>query len=618
MRITQIQALRALAAILVTVFHAHLVPGGFIGVDIFYVISGYLITGLIVREIEKNGRLDFIAFYQRRIKRLLPTSFFILIVTALVSWLVLPPIARSNLGRDIAGAALYISNYLFAFWQNDYQNLNATPSPVIHYWSLAVEEQFYLFWPVIIALLAKGGVRLIRNGILVITAGSLLLSIIYTQTHPIWSFYSLPTRAWELGIGALLIFLPKDLLSKKYFAILGVLGITASSLIFSNDSPFPGYRALLPVIATALALGSVSAWPRGLNAVGNHSVTQWLGKISYPLYLWHWPALVLPATVLGRGLYIYESVLCILLTIILADVTHRFIEEPLRHKTFSSKRTFRLAVTSTVATCLLGLAIFSTSSTAISIEGVRGGATTLAQITRKPITSADGCHLSHSEIKIGECSYGNLTSKKTIVLFGDSHAAQWFPALRAIAEAQNLKLISLTKSSCAAFDLPRANEGSYIDSICKAWRVSATKRILVENPVAVIMSSLEYYRPASEKVSINSWWLSAQKTTLKSLSKSQASLVVIRDTPHPTQDIPNCLSLRSPIKCQTRPKVPLPILESFKIIDPTQWLCQSSCPAIINGTITYRDNSHLSVDMSKSLAPQLLASLESLKALESQ
>jgi peptidoglycan/LPS O-acetylase OafA/YrhL len=163
-RITQIQGLRALAAILVTVFHARLIPGGFIGVDIFYVISGYLITGLILREIEKTGTLDLRSFYQRRIKRLLPTSVFVLFVTAIFAWILFPPITRDALGRDLFAAATYISNYLFAWWQNDYQNLNATPSPFIHYWSLAVEEQFYLVWPIFILFLARYGKKIILGG----------------------------------------------------------------------------------------------------------------------------------------------------------------------------------------------------------------------------------------------------------------------------------------------------------------------------------------------------------------------------------------------------------------------------------------------------------------------
>ena len=236
MRILQIQGLRALAALLVTIFHARLVPGGFIGVDIFYVISGYLITGLILREIENTGSLDLQAFYQRRIKRLLPTSVFVLFCTAVVGMFVLPAITRDALGRDLFAAAAYISNYLFAWWQNDYQNLNATPSPFIHYWSLAVEEQFYVVWPIFLLFLARYGKRAIFYGISLTTAASLLLSVYQTQTSPIWAFYSLPTRAWELGVGALLLFIPESVWRNRFIPWIGVIGIGIATFNFNTSS----------------------------------------------------------------------------------------------------------------------------------------------------------------------------------------------------------------------------------------------------------------------------------------------------------------------------------------------------------------------------------------------
>jgi peptidoglycan/LPS O-acetylase OafA/YrhL len=209
MRIPQIQALRAFAAILVVIYHAGVTSGGYIGVDIFYVISGYLITGLLLRELEKSGTLQLRAFYLRRIKRLLPTSFFVLLVTALTAWYLYPATMRAELGKDIAAAGAYISNYLFAFWQMDYQNLSAVPPVVIHYWSLAVEEQFYLFWPFFIfALFRSGGRKRVGQGVVLISLFSFLFSLYQTDREPIWAFYSLPTRAWELGAGALLLYIP--------------------------------------------------------------------------------------------------------------------------------------------------------------------------------------------------------------------------------------------------------------------------------------------------------------------------------------------------------------------------------------------------------------------------
>ncbi|MSZ37654.1 MAG: acyltransferase family protein, partial [Actinobacteria bacterium] len=328
-KITQIQGLRALAALLVTLFHAKWISGGFIGVDIFYVISGFLITGLLIREIERTGTINFKEFYARRFKRLLPTSFFVLGITAVFSWLLIPATMRSSLGRDIIAAGLYVSNYLFAWWQADYQNLDATPSPVIHYWSLAVEEQFYLLWPLLILLFFLAATKLKkRNAVTVfvaaVTALSFAFSIYQTETSPIWAFYSLPTRAWELGLGALLVLLP-PIKTKKVVGLLGFLFVIASAFIFNETTAFPGFSAVLPVLGTVMLIGTVNSWPPFLNDVGNSKLFQWLGEISYPLYLWHWPLLVLPCTYLARPLTIFERIIAIIATIVLADLTHRFI-----------------------------------------------------------------------------------------------------------------------------------------------------------------------------------------------------------------------------------------------------------------------------------------------------
>jgi peptidoglycan/LPS O-acetylase OafA/YrhL len=322
MRIPQIQALRALAAVLVLLFHAKLMGGGYIGVDIFYVISGYLITGLLLREIEATKKLDFKAFYLRRIKRLLPTSFTILMATALAAWYFYPGTMREDLGRDISAAAVYVSNFLFAFWQMDYQNLNAVPPVVIHFWSLAVEEQFYLFWPIIVLVAFKvGGRKFLFQTIALITVLSFLFSLYLTNTQPIWAFYSLPTRAWELGVGALLLTVTSRYKLSSIYPWIALALILYASFFYTEKTPFPGTAAIAPVLGTAIAIASISSWPRFLNFFSNLHVTQWLGEISYPLYLWHWPLLVIPMVYLGRGLSIYERAAAIMATVLLADLT---------------------------------------------------------------------------------------------------------------------------------------------------------------------------------------------------------------------------------------------------------------------------------------------------------
>ena len=610
MRILQIQGLRALAALLVTIFHARLVPGGFIGVDIFYVISGYLITGLILREIENTGTLNLQSFYQRRIKRLLPTSVFVLFVTAIVGMFVLPAITRDALGRDLFAAATYISNYLFAWWQNDYQNLNATPSPFIHYWSLAVEEQFYVVWPIFILFLSRYGKRAVLYGVALSSALSLLLSIYQTQTSPIWAFYSLPTRAWELGVGALLLFVPENIWKNRFIPWLGLAGIAIAAFNFDENTAFPGINAVLPVVATALLIGSISIWPRFFNDLSNNRISQWLGAISYPLYLWHWPALVLPSSALGRPLRARERIFCILLTIILAHFTSKYIEQPIRHKKIEGKKIYLFFAATTAASLVAGLIITSTASSMISVKGTNYKFN-LVDVMEKPAVYGDNCHSNYGETESGECTYGDLTSKTTLVLYGDSHAAQWFPALEELANERGFKLVSLTKSACPSVDVPRADQGAFKNVHCEKWRDNSINRIKKLRPAAVIMSSFQYFTPPSGYSDANKWWKDGQVRLLDALRGSSEHLIYISDTPRPKRDIPNCLASRDSHSCDSTEKTIVKIIPGFEKIDPTPWLCSNYCPAIQNGYVVYRDASHISVAAALALKPQLEAALKS-------
>ena len=608
MRILQIQGLRALAALLVTIFHAKLLPGGFIGVDIFYVISGYLITGLIIREIENTGKLDLQSFYQRRIKRLLPTSVFVLFVTAIVGMFVLPAITRDALGRDLFAAATYISNYLFAWWENDYQNLDATPSPFIHYWSLAVEEQFYVVWPIFILLLSRYGKRAVFRGIAAVTFLSLLLSIYQTQTSPIWAFYSLPTRAWELGFGALLLFVPDTFWKNRFIPWFGVIGIALASFRFDEKTAFPGINALLPVVSTAVLIGSISIWPRAFNDLSNNRISQWLGSISYPLYLWHWPALVLPSSALGRPLRIRERIFCIILTIILAHFTSKYIEQPIRHKKIAGRKIYQFFAATTVISLVAGVIISFSSSSMITVKGT-DYRFNLVEVMQKPAVYGDDCHSNYGETESGECTYGDLNSETTIVLYGDSHAAQWFPTLLRLANEKGFKLVSLTKSACPSVDVPRADQGAYKNVHCETWRDKSVERIKQIRPAAVILSSYQYFTPPSGYSDKNKWWKDGQEGLLSSLRGSSDHLIYISDTPKPLRDIPNCLASRDVNSCNTTERTPVKIIRGFEIIDPTPWLCTKLCPAIQDGYVVYRDSSHISVAAALALKPQLEAAL---------
>jgi len=611
-KITQIQGLRALAALLVTLFHAKWVNGGFIGVDIFYVISGFLITGLLLREIERTGTINFKEFYARRFKRLLPTSFFVLLVTAVASWLLIPATMRSSLGRDIIAASLYVSNYLFAWWQADYQNLDATPSPVIHYWSLAVEEQFYLIWPLLILFFFIAATKFKKKILLTllvatVTALSFVFSIYQTETSPIWAFYSLPTRAWELGLGALLVLLP-PIKTKKLIGLLGFIFIIVSAFIFGETTAFPGVNAVLPVLGTVMLISTINSWPPFLNDVANSRMFQWLGEISYPLYLWHWPLLVLPSTYFARPLAIYERILAIIATIILADLTHRFIEEPFRKHKTEPTLVFKRSGVITLVSVLIGTAIIFSSSDKIDVSGING-AVSLAQIKARPLVYDDGCHANYAQTKSDKCEYADTKSDKTMVLYGDSHAAQWFPALVEIASRSGYRLISLTKSACPSVDTVRLDQGGFKMSRCKQWRINTIKRIQEINPDVLIMSSFQYFAQPPRFTDREQWWNDGQRKLLTEVKNISPHLIYITDTPHPLRDIPACLANYSISKCNTTQRSEDLSISGFNVINPNSWLCSRVCPAVKDGVVAYRDASHISVDIAIALIPRLTQAL---------
>ena len=606
-KIGEIQGLRALAATLVLVFHAKFLPGGFVGVDIFYVISGFLITGLLLKELNSNGRISLKAFYLRRSKRLLPASFLVLFITAIVAWLLLPPISRGSIGRDLIATTLYVSNYLFAWWQNDYQNLNAVPSPFIHYWSLAVEEQFYLFWPIFIIALAKlKSSRKFLIGFWSVTIITFALGVWLTVLAPIWAFYSLPTRAWELSIGALIALLPRLQNQKRVVAIIGLVALLVSTFWFSEETAFPGFYALLPVLGTAALLSSIGNWPNPIKWLATNRISLWLGKISYPLYLWHWPVLVLPIALLSRDLLVWERIVALLITVLLADLTNRFVEEPLRVKDISPRRLIQIVGLAMVLSVLLGLGIMKTTTSSILVDGKQ---TTLASIEARPITYENGCHLNYHQSISPLCEFGKLDSTKTVVLYGDSHAAQWFPALNKLADEKGFKLISLTKSACPSIAVTRASVGAFQMKNCEEWRSSAISRIAVMKPDLVILSSFEHYSPIGDPRKVEEWWVAGSKKSYQILQPLSPKLIYLLDTPLPDRNIPDCLATTRADRCIANDEKGLPQVADFQIIKPSIWLCESDCPGTVRGNVAYRDASHISVATSLELADRLWLAL---------
>jgi len=335
-----IEGLRAIAVLIVIAYHAG-IPGwggGFVGVDVFFVISGFLITSLLIKERESDGNIALRTFYARRIRRLLPISSFVAVVSVVGALAILPSTTFSSLGADVAAAAGFFVNMLFAIRGTDYLAGDTNPSVIQHYWSLAVEEQFYLIWPGLIALVTIGAQQVRRRitpVIIAVIGASFVASVVLTPTAPTWSYFGLHTRAFELGVGALLaVQWPLvERWGKSTRAALswaGLIGIGCSIPLAATVDYFPGWVAAIPVLATAAAIAGGDTAERGAQLLLRRQPLQWVGERSYSLYLWHWPVLVLGAGLIGRTLSWFETVAAIALTFALSTLGFTFIEHPLR------------------------------------------------------------------------------------------------------------------------------------------------------------------------------------------------------------------------------------------------------------------------------------------------
>lgn len=345
-----IEGLRAIAVIAVLLFHFG-VPGthgGYVGVDVFFVISGFLITALLLREKEATGTISLRDFYARRIRRLLPVSFVVIAITAVAGIIWLSPARLDDFAQEIVAAALFFPNMLFASRGANYLQSQLQPSPLQHFWSLAVEEQFYVIWPALIVLVTRGR-TLVRQRVFLLVSSvivaSFVMSVAFTTTQPSWSYFGLHTRAWELGVGALLavlwpFFASRAGLVRPWLGWVGIALIVFSVITFNGATIFPGYLALLPVIGTALIIISGRAQaastmhPLSVHRILSLRPLQYIGARSYTLYVWHWPPLIIVEASRGDSLTVSNRLWILAVVLIATEITHRLLENPVRRSQF--------------------------------------------------------------------------------------------------------------------------------------------------------------------------------------------------------------------------------------------------------------------------------------------
>ena len=550
-----IQGLRAIAVALVVLAHAH-VPGfagGFIGVDVFFVLSGYLITGLLLNERVSTGKIRYGKFLARRLKRLLPALLvMLLIVLGAAAFLLSAYEARMQSG-SFAFAATWTSNFFFTFVDRDYFAALQAGDLFLHTWSLGIEEQFYVIWPWLVSCIFLGLTREPvvdrgRNVLLIVLAvvfvASLMLSLYWSNTQPLLSFYMMPSRGWQFALGAAVFvwFRDSDRSAAMPLALLvgiaGVLIILGSAVVLTANVTYPGYLALFPSIGTAMVIAAgANIHVIGANRVLASPYFVWLGDRSYSLYLWHWPVLVI-----GGSYDLTSSVIGVVslvgLSIVMSMLSYRFIELPFWKGQFSRAEPLRIVLVSVMA--MLAVIAFS-ESLSRNVYGLSATTTTANDYNPRfdvPVIyqTGVGCDTWFHSAEVVPCIVGNENAKSTAVLVGDSIGAQWFSLFPAIFATPDWRFILLTKSSCAIVDVDYFYNriGANYD-VCTEWRNSVLEYLNEVNPDVVFVASSSTYKFSDAQ------WVDGTSRVLSRLNAATEKIFVIPGTPSLSFDGPGCL-----------------------------------------------------------------------------
>ncbi|MFF2745714.1 acyltransferase family protein [Kitasatospora sp. NPDC058048] len=645
-----IEGLRGVAVLSVLAFHSAVpgLTGGFVGVDVFFVVSGFLITGLLVGR--PLGLWDFAA---RRARRILPAAATVLVATAVAGGALLDPLRGTDLARDLIASAGQFANWRFVGEQTDYLAAERDPSPLQHFWSLGVENQFYLLWGVLLLGLARylhGRRRTLAITLATVAVGgiSLVLCLRWTATSAPLAYFSTGSRLWEFAAGACAALAGPALAARaerrpvlRTLRVLGWLGLAAvltPVFLYDRNTPFPGTAALLPVLGTAAVLLAGHGTP-GAAEAGRLLATRPLraaGRLSYAWYLWHWPVLTIAQA--RYGPLPWTTLLALTAAAALpAWLTLRLVEQPLRYGSSPApRRGLAVGASALVIPLIAALTLGGGTVRALgdpsagpvaAPAGAPDGPSLLAPgarvltltpslaRAREDFPPGKGCEIPLNADSSPRCLFGAEDSPDRIVLLGDSHAGQWISAGLALAEQRHWALEVLVKPGCPLATLTVRNNvlGRTFDE-CDRWRENTLTRLTSgPKPRLVLMAGLNRYGSQEERA--EGW-----TRTLDRLTALGAPLAYLGDTPMPGKDIPTCLAAsdgRSDACFFPRDTAfePDPVLDGglaarygVRTLDLGPLLCPGagpSCPAVLEGVVLYRDTGHITDTLARVLAPRL-------------
>ncbi len=652
-----IQGLRAVAVALVILAHAGVAgfAGGYVGVDVFFVLSGYLITGLLLEERVATGTIRYGEFLARRLRRLLPAMLAMLLVVLIVSTIVLTPFEMRQQSRSFPYAAAWISNFFFSFAERDYFLALQDHDLFLHTWSLGVEEQFYLIWPWLVLLfvgfkarvadrLSQGKVILV--GFAMVFVASLVLSIYLSANLPLLAFYMMPSRFWQFALGSgvyvgmhmafdwrAVSMGRKGKIGAWIAGLTGVMLVICSAVLLSPDISYPGWYALAPSFGAALLIAAGRISDRAAaGPILSSGLFVWIGDRSYSLYLWHWPILIL-GTATGISGLVAGKLVLVALTVALAMLSYRYIELPFwkgRFRTAIPKHVVVYAVTTIIVSVTaynaLERQVFGSSVESLVADGYD------PRMDADPRVYLSGlhCDTGHFATQVVPCALGNPTGERLAVLLGDSIGVQWSPAVSEVFPSPEWQILVLTKSACAIVDKTwHYNKAGGDYTVCTEWRNMVLDYIdMIAPDVLIIGSSATYNFTATD-------WVDGTTRVLQRVAPSVGHVVLIAGTPHLSFDGPSCLEdpwrfsfrlINGDRECEeamteTRSDVVANYLRqsasgfvNVGVVELGGLVCPDGrCAAQTpDGVVIFRDEKHITASFARSLVPLFKNRLEVL------
>ena len=667
----EIQGLRAVAVLLVVLYHLWpgWVRGGFIGVDVFFVISGFLITGNLLREVQRTGRVSLADFWARRARRLLPAAFLVLATTALSIFFFVPRLMWQQFFKEVGAAGLYVENWSLARDAVDYLASSTAPSPVQHYWTLSAEEQFYIGWPllVLVALTVAGVFRWRRSltvsaTLAAATLASLVISLWQTMHNPGVAYFSTYTRAWEFGAGALLACVAgsRTVRSRTRGTVLswgGLLVIVCLSLVFSNETAMPGTAAVYVVAASlAVIVAGNSSHPWSSTRLLTWRPVTLIGDISYSIYLWHWPFLVILPYLIDRPPGFLARVLILVATVAAAWLTKIVVEDPVRITSRCHLRRPAVALGAATVTALMlatacGAAWWyqerEVRRSAVLARSLTDGAPACfgaaARNPRSPgcpnpdlentlvpaVTAVVDDYPTYPECDeqmtrrpVRPCEFGPVDDPSVphIAVIGDSHARALVPSLIELADKRVLSLDLFTSGGCIwAEGRPNIADKSLRDS-CVSLKDTMQPLLLRTAREYQFIVTTAWTNKAAQPIEAPT---QALRAAWKPIAEMKVPIVALRDNPSPggapEANPNNCLSRvdleRANELCELSREESLDrFVDPFaaavrgtpgaRLLDMTRFYCDDKeCPVVIGGVNVYRDNNHVTVTYARTMAP---------------